>query len=128
MTRLALFLTCLLGLSACKSEPGYHDDVTWTLTELGGVAFAGEATLSFPEAGRLAGDAPCNGYFASQTAEYPGFAPGPIGATRRACPALPLELAYLAMLERMTSAEIIEDRLTLTGPAGLTMVFRKTDG
>lgn len=130
MIRIApLALASLLALTGCKSGPGYHAGVTWQLAEIGGVPFRGVATLTFPEEGRLAGEAPCNSYFADQAGDYPAFAPGPIGATRRACPGLPLELAYLAALERMTGAEINEagDRLTLSGPQGISMVFRAAE-
>jgi heat shock protein HslJ len=130
MTRLpSLALIGLLALAGCKSGPGYHAGDTWQLAEIGGVPFQGAATLTFPEDGRLAGEAPCNAYFADQTGEYPVFAPGPIGATRRACPGLPLELAYLAALERMTEARINEagDQLTLSGPQGISMVFRAAE-
>ena len=100
---------------------------TWQLVEIDGNAFAARATLDLSEAGRITGRAPCNGYFADQTAPYPWFRAGPIGVTRRACPDLQQENAFLSALPEMTLAEVSGGTLILSNDAGRQMVFRAVE-
>lgn len=103
---------------------GYADpDVTWTLIELGGAPFKARATISFPEEGRIAGEAPCNSYRATQSAPYPWFEAGAIAATRRACPELAAEAAFFDALARVTLAEVAGEVLILSAEDGFEMVF-----
>ncbi|WP_300515924.1 META domain-containing protein [Aliiroseovarius sp.] len=97
--------------------------VTWSLEALGGTAYPARATISFPEEGRIIGDAPCNGYSATQSAPYPWFEAGPIAATRRACPELAEEAAFFEALARVTLAEVAGEVLILSGEDGFEMVF-----
>ena len=98
--------------------------VTWTLTELGGAPYPARATLTFPEEGQVAGEAPCNGYSATQTAPYPWFEAGPIAATKRACPDLPAEAAFFDALAHVTLAEVAGEVLILSTEDGFEMVFQ----
>jgi heat shock protein HslJ len=119
----------LLTLVACTDETisGYADPyAVYRLTEIDGAPFAGNATITFPEEGTVRGEAPCNSWFASQSAPYPWIEFGPIGATRRACPDLDAERAYFDALGTMTLAEVQGTVLILSNDAGREMVFRAT--
>jgi heat shock protein HslJ len=130
MRRLLLTLPVLL-LAACQTDEtvsGYADpSVVYVLQELDGAAFPARATISFPEPGRVAGEGPCNRYTARQAVPYPWIQIGEIAATRRACPDLAAEAAYLAALRSVTLAEAAGDVLILSGDAGPEMVFRAQD-
>ena len=119
--------TLLLALVACSDETisGYADpEAVYTLTEIDGETYTANATITFPEEGTVRGEAPCNSWFASQSAPYPWIELGPIGATRRACPDLDAELAYFNALGSMTLAEVQGPVLILSNDAGREMVFR----
>ena len=123
-------LIALALLSACKDETisGYApNDAVWRLGTLNGVAFDARATLSFPETGRIAGHAPCNTYFGSQTAPYPWFAVEGLGSTKRACPDLNAESAYFEALAKMTLSEVSGGTLILSNAVGDQMVFKTSD-
>jgi heat shock protein HslJ len=130
LTRLACLLAAL-GLPACRADETVagHGAAgkTWTLTELDGQPFAARATLTFPEPGRIAGQAPCNRYFAALEVPYPWFDATEIGATRMACPDLPAETAFLAALGEMTLSEVLGDVLILSNETGRTLLFRASD-
>ena len=126
--RTALALTAILGLADC----GGDETVTsyggaaaeWRLIQIDGKAFGAKATLSLAEPGKISGEAPCNRYFAEQTAPYPWFKAEQIGATRRACPDLAAENTFLQALGDMTLSEVAGDTLILSNEAGQEMVFR----
>lgn len=114
-------------LSACagdESISGFADpQAEYELVQLDGATFNATATIVFPHAGDVVGRAPCNRYFATQTLPYPWFNLDGIGATRIACPDLPLETVFLAALEDMTLAEVLGNTLILTNGDGRKMVF-----
>lgn len=122
-----LALLALPTLAACQPDEtisGYVGGQTlWQLSELDGKPFREKATLRFEAEGRITGQAPCNRYFASQTAPYPWIAIGPVGSTKRACPALKDEYAYLSALPKMTLAEVSGPVLILSTDEGPFMVF-----
>lgn len=126
MLRPALFVLALIP--ACQGDESLAAygaaDKVWVLESIDDAPWPVRTTITFPEEGRMAGDAPCNSYFAEQTAPYPWFEAGPIGATRRACPELAQENRYFAALEAMTLSEVSENVLLLSNDAGRTMVFR----
>lgn len=123
-------LICLIALSLlgyCKDETvsGYAGtEVTWVLETINHTPFPHRATLTFPEEGRIAGEAPCNSYFAVQTVPYPWFETGPIGSTKRACPNLKSEATYFEALAAMTLSEVAGPTLILSNEAGGQMVFK----
>ena len=84
---------------------------------MNGNPIAAEITLTFPEQGRIAGRAPCNNYFASQTAPLPWFEVTAIASTKRACPELELEEVYFQALESMTLIERTGTNLLLSNDA-----------
>ena len=96
MLRLSLAFVLLLGLCDRKDETltGYGAaGVTWGLKSIDGTPFSATATLTFPEPGKIAGDAPCDSYFGSQTAPYPRFEAPNIASTKMACPNWPKKIA-----------------------------------
>jgi heat shock protein HslJ len=59
----------------------------WQLEDLGGVAAdQGNATLTFPEAGKVAGNGSCNRFFGSSEINGDAIKLGAMGSTRMACP------------------------------------------
>lgn len=119
-----------LSLTGCRGDDAtraFGPDRVWTLKQLNGTPFAARAKLTFPTTDEIAGVGPCNRYFGAMNTAYPQFSAGPIGSTRMACPDMAAETAFLAALEVATQAEATSDTLTLTGPNGLTMVFKSTD-
>lgn len=125
----ALVLT--LSLSACfgtnredGADPTGH---VWVLQSLHGAPFPAQASLSFPNQGRIEGTAPCNRYSATMETKLPAFVVGPILSTRRACPDLALETAYFKALKAVERAEGNATTLTLMGPDGRDMVFTAAD-
>ncbi len=99
-------------------------DRVWVLESLDGEAFGARAEIRFGPDGAVTGQAPCNRFFATQSAPYPWFELGPIGATRMACPDLAQETAFLSALATMRLAEIAGSTLILSTEAGREMVFR----
>lgn len=119
-------LILLLGLLGCADETisGYADGTAvYRLAEIDGAAFTARATIAFPEEGRAQGEAPCNGWSATQSAPYPWFELGQVLATRRACPELEAESRFFEALGVMTLAEVQGPVLILTNDAGREMVF-----
>lgn len=127
MLKLVAALMPFLYLSACfpdESISGFVDPTSvYQLVKVDGVSFEATATISFPDTGKVEGQAPCNRYFAAQTEPYPWFALDGIGATRMACPDLSAETAFFAALEDMTLAEVSGDTLILSNTNGRQMVF-----
>lgn len=118
------FVAILSAYAADESISGFADpEAEYHLIELDGAAFSATATIAFPHTGEVVGQAPCNRYFATQTLPYPWFNLDGIGATRMACPDLPLEVTFLSALADMTLAEILGDTLILTNGEGRKMVF-----
>lgn len=125
MLRLAL-LALVLSIPGCTDETisGYADPATtYRLVEIAGTPFDARATITFPDEGRAAGDAPCNRWSAVQTVPYPWFDLGPIAATKRTCADLKAEDVFFATLTEMTLAEVQGPVLILSDDTGREMVF-----
>jgi heat shock protein HslJ len=75
----------------------------WLLEDLGGLGVADniQATLSFPEAGKVAGNGSCNRFFGSAEVSGDSMKLGPLGATRMMCPepAMNQEAKYINALQ-----------------------------
>jgi heat shock protein HslJ len=127
--RALLALAAMAAVGPAMADTPYAEPGTvWVVETINGQPFAARATLGFPEAGRIAGQAPCNRYGGAQTASWPGFAATEVFATRMACPELAAEGAYLAALSAMTQAALDADgRLVLSNETGGQMEFRKAD-
>ena len=127
----APLLLSAIALTACNEDEtvaAYAPAGTvWELRELDGLAFGARETITFPEEGRIEGQAPCNRYFATQTAPYPWFEVRGIGATKMACSDLAAEARFFAALERVTLAEVLGDVLILSDEGGFQMLFNALD-
>ena len=115
MSRLSWFAApVLLALTACAlpGAPGAAPLVgsEWRLEDLGGrgVLDRVQATLAFPEAGRVAGNSSCNRFFGSYTLMQDRIALGQLGGTRMACaPAVDeQETRYLDALQKAQRLEV----------------------
>lgn len=96
----------------------------WMLVAIDGKPAAARATIEVIEPGRIAGQGPCNRWFAGQTGALPDFRAEAIGATKMACPDMAAEAAFFEALQAMTRAEITGPvTLMLTGPEGRSMEF-----
>ncbi|MFB1024000.1 MAG: META domain-containing protein [Octadecabacter sp.] len=117
----------LAFLNTCagdESIAGYVDpSAEYHLVEIDGEAINLRATITFPSAGEVVGQAPCNRYFATQTVPYPWFSLDGIGATRMACPDMAAETAFFTALQDMTLSEASGDTLILSNSDGRQMVF-----
>jgi len=115
----------LTGCSGDETVAAYGAaDRLWQLESLDGAAFPASATLEFGEGGAISGTTPCNLYSGRQTVPYPWFAVERIVTTRRACPDLAAERAYLDALQEMTLSEVAGPVLRLENDAGREMIFR----
>jgi heat shock protein HslJ len=115
MSRLSWFAApVLLALTACAlpGAPGAAPLVgsEWRLEDLGGrgVLDRVQATLAFPEAGRVAGNSSCNRFFGSYTRMQDRIALGQLAGTRMACaPAVDeQETRYLDALQKAQRLEV----------------------
>jgi heat shock protein HslJ len=113
--RFALALPLLAGLVACAvpAGPGAAPALMgteWRLEDLGGSrALDGvQATLAFPEAGRVAGFGSCNRFFGTYTLVQDRIAFGQMGMTRMACmgPAGDQETRYMAALQKAQTVRV----------------------
>ena len=113
--RIALLLPVFAGLVACTmpAAPGATPSLVgteWRLQELGGApALANvQATLAFPEAGRVAGFGSCNRFFGTYTLVQDKVAFGQMGMTRMACmgPAGEQETRYMAALQKAQTLRV----------------------
>ncbi len=102
---------------ALRSEP-------YVLQSLGETSATSRFVVLFPGKGRIEGEGPCNRFSARQTAPYPWFAVEGLVSTKRACPGLAEETAYLEALAAMTLAETSGPVLILSDDTGREMVFQ----
>lgn len=121
-------IVAVFALAGCRADEtvtAYGGaDKLWVLESLDGKPYRDRATLEFPEPGQISGRAPCNSFSAAQTAPYPWIEIGPIAATRKACPALAAESAFLTALSEMTLVEVLGDTMILSNDAGRQMIFK----
>ena len=76
------------AMDAEDGAPEILEGTTWRLTDLGGADVLGrvEATLEFPEAGRISGNGSCNRFFGTVVISGESIQIGILGSTRMACP------------------------------------------
>lgn len=122
-----IFLPLIALLPDCTGDEtltGYGAaEQVFILKSINDVPYPARATITFPEEGKIAGQAPCNSYVATQEVPYPWFKTGPIRATKRACPDLNAETDYLTALARMTLSEVSGHILILSTSDGEKLVF-----
>lgn len=121
----------LLPLTACYEDETISAyggaDKVWVLSELDNKEFTARATLTIPEQGKIAGEAPCNTYAGSMTVPYPWFEASQVISTRMACPYLDEETAFFSALSEMTVSEVLGEVLLLSNDTGRQMVFKAGD-
>lgn len=124
--RYTLLLSILL-LSACRGDETLSAygaaESEWRLISINGAAFDARSTIGFPEAGRIAGQAPCNRYSADQNSPYPWFEARAVVATKSACADLPAEQQFFDMLAKMALSEVAGSALILSTESGEEMLF-----
>jgi heat shock protein HslJ len=89
----------------------------WLLEDLAGTAVIHgvQATLAFPEAGKVTGKGSCNGFFGSVEISGNTIKFGPLGSTRMACPEpiMDQENKYLAALQDAERFERTDSHLLI---------------
>lgn len=127
MTPLFLSLPILLSatapseMTAESAFPG--PETTYSISSLNGESYDKRGTLTFPEDGRIAGEAPCNNFNGSIDGTPAAFTLGPMVSTRKACPDMEAETEFLKLLNGMTSAEISDGQIILRDGQGNSMTF-----
>ncbi|MCV0439440.1 MAG: META domain-containing protein [Hydrogenophaga sp.] len=104
----------LMALTACAMPgapaPAPLVGSEWRLEELGGrgVLDHVQATLAFPEAGRVAGNGSCNRFFGTYTLMQDRISLGQMGGTRMACAEAvsEQEARYMAALQKAQRLEV----------------------
>lgn len=118
---LSILTTCFKDETVSGQTEGAD---IWVLATMNEAPVAPRVTITFPEEGRIAGQAPCNSYFGDQTVPLPWFEVKGLGSTKMACPELGLEVQYFSLLQKMTTAEIIGDTLVLRTDTGDALVYK----
>ncbi|SPJ30096.1 META domain-containing protein [Falsiruegeria mediterranea] len=127
-TLLILPFLALLQCSSDETIAAYGAaGLTWELQSIDAGRFSVPITLTFPETGRIAGQAPCNAYRATLDAPYPWFELKAFGADTSECPHLVEEGTYFAALLLMTQSEVSGNTLILRSDAGNEMVFTASE-
>lgn len=106
------------GLGVAPAPAPVLVGTEWRLQSLGGrdVPASSQATLNFPESGRVAGNASCNRFFGTYVQTGLKISFSQMGSTRMACagPAAEQETRYLAALQKTSGFEIKDNQLLLT--------------
>ena len=117
-------------LKGCGGDPASLLAGEWTVESIGGVAALAQAkpTLSFTDAGRIAGSGSCNRYSASYTLTGEGLKIGPAASTRMACaPALSQqEDTFFKILGTVFRHDVTDTKtLVLEGTGGKKIVAKR---
>ena len=118
-------------LEGCGGDvlaPARLDGTAWAIVEIGGAAVSGEAYHLQFESGRLRGQAGCNRFSGLYQESDGTLAPGPVVATRMACPGprMDHELQVMELLSGPVRFEHPDgDTLVLTG-SGRTIRLRRS--
>ena len=120
-----------LGLAACATPETATTPAdlrgAWLLTRLGQMQIRTPITLNF-DGERASGVAPCNSFAGSYRQDGAALSIGPLVATRRACPDLAMEDAYLSALTDVVSFTRDGTFLTLLGPEDRVVARFKAAG
>lgn len=111
MRPILAFALALAASPVLADEPIPYDEtaVTWVAVELATAPVVPRVTLEFGEDGQIGGQAPCNRFGATQTADWPAWQVEGLFSTKMACPDLGLEAGYFDALTRATRAELTDD-------------------
>lgn len=124
MKYISLLIIALAVTSCCvpcsKSAPkiGELENSTWTLIEFSNTPVENSRiTLHFSAPEKMIyGTADCNNFFAGYTLydnERRNIRIGNVGATRKACPDMELELQFTAILPSVTRVKLEGERLVM---------------
>jgi heat shock protein HslJ len=96
--------------------------------ELFEITDANPVTLNI-EQGTASGRAPCNSYNLSFVQDGDDITTGPVAGTKMACPQdqMDAEAKYFAALDAVDTAALENDRLVLTGPDEVLLVFARVN-
>lgn len=120
-----LLIALLAGCGADETVSGVvSPETVFLLESIADAPFAAKATITFPGAGKVLGEAPCNRWSAAQSLDFPLVKIGPILSTKRACAQQADEAAFFAALETMRRVDATGRVLILSDNAGTEMVFR----
>jgi len=120
-----VLIALLAGCAADETVSGFLDpQATYVLSSVSGTPFPARATITFPGAGKVLGEAPCNRWSGAQTLDYPLVKIGPILSTKRSCEQQANETAFFTALEAMKRVEATGNVVILSDGAGAEMVFR----
>lgn len=132
-----LLLLCmgLFGAGGCHSSRNMAKltDSKWRLQTLDGEEVkltdsAGEIFIQFNEGEkRVSGRAACNRFFGNYEAERGKLKFSQMGATRMACPDLPLENHFFRMLEEVNAYEMKDNGLTFFSGGRAVATFVKAE-
>lgn len=102
------------GPTIVPASPGLNGTI-WRLESLGGTAAIPgvEATLEFPEEGKVGGRASCNRFFGTVEISGESMTFGPLAATKMAC----LDGAMNAQEKKYLEALQAAERFAFDGPA-----------
>ena len=104
----------------------------WRVVELNGVPFDARATLDLSDPAKVAGQGPCNRFFAERTGLWPDIHLGGMVATEMACKDLAQEDRYFTALSKVVRGEItvaeVGTALILSGPDGAPRLALIPDG
>lgn len=117
-------LLLILPLAACAAPPPPAPTLigpTWMLVELANAPVTVPISLTLTGE-RASGAGPCNTYFGAWRGTAEGVSIGPVAATRRACPELPLEQSYFGGLTDAAEAVIDGATLTLRDAGGAVLM------
>ena len=123
------WLAISLSLAACAGQPAAPSltGTEWRLEALGDSAVMerSQATLAFPEAGRVAGNGSCNRFFGSVRIAQGHIGFDQMGSTKMACmgPANGQETRYLAALQKAERYEV-QGRTLLIHVNGMAQPLR----
>lgn len=102
-------------------------DRTWQVETLNGEPFEANATISFPGRYRVAGETPCNYFSTSNSTPYPWIELNPIAVTKRYCPEIEAEDAFLRALNAVRVVVIDGDIMVLSDENTELMVLKARD-
>ena len=124
-------LSCVVLLAACAApapSPAPADPTgEWLLASLHGEPVADPVSLTLRD-GEASGVGPCNRFRGSAAVRGETIALGPLVATRRACPGLALEDAWLGALTDATRFAVSGPALTLFGPDDAVLMTLRRAG
>ncbi len=132
MKKIFIFAMMLFAMASCSTQENLTlEGYVWKLTKMEGIpAEAVQAkpdffTLQFDADETIAsGRSNCNNFFGEYTLNDKGLTFEELAATRKMCPNMEQEAAYMAMFSLVDNYEINGDELTLTGKGKTLATFK----